>query len=96
MAVADTIGADNPAAADAIKSHFYMNDLLTGANSIEEANHVRQIIHTSLAAAGFELRKYQSNAVEVLDTIPKECIESKSAYEFGDSWAIISILGLLG
>lgn len=91
--VAEMISTDHPVAAAAIEGHFYMDDLLTGCDTVEEADQLRRTIHDNLAAVGFQLRKYQTNSPELLATIPAEMVETNSSREFGDSWAV-SILGL--
>lgn len=46
-----------PAACCAIRQNFYMDDLLSGANTIENALKLRDDTITVLSSAGFEIRK---------------------------------------
>lgn len=43
-----------------------MNDLICGADSVEQAIQLQKDVHQILASAQFNLRKYQSNSSEVL------------------------------
>lgn len=55
-----------PFGAQAIMSDFYMDDLLTGANTIEDAINLREKIMNILGSAGFVLRKWISNEPALL------------------------------
>lgn len=53
------------AACRAIKQYFYMDDLLSGADTKEDAIKLRDDIITVLNSAGFELSKWSSNTQEL-------------------------------
>lgn len=55
-----------PTSSKEIKRNFYVDDLLTGANSIEEAITLKREITEILQGAGFTLRKWISNSREIL------------------------------
>lgn len=55
-----------PAACRAIGHDFYMDDLLSGADTKESAIQLRNDIITILNSAGFELSKWSSNAPELV------------------------------
>lgn len=57
-----------------VLSDFYVNDVLTGANSIPEAIELRQQLQELMQSNGFPLRKWTSNERSVLDTIPSDFI----------------------
>ncbi|XP_018368508.1 PREDICTED: uncharacterized protein LOC108764668 [Trachymyrmex cornetzi] len=59
-----------PVGASRILSDFYVDDLLTGADSIEELIKIRNQVNLILGKAGFVLRKWASNEQAVLDDIP--------------------------
>ncbi|XP_059618014.1 uncharacterized protein LOC132262687 [Phlebotomus argentipes] len=63
---------DYPDASEAIINGFYMDDLLSGAMNIESAITLQSDIHQILDSGGFPLRKWASNAPEVLQNIPPE------------------------
>ncbi|XP_030758319.1 uncharacterized protein LOC115884018 [Sitophilus oryzae] len=56
-----------PIASQVILRDFYMDDLLTGSDTIQDAIRLRKEIDTILRSAGFILRKWMSNYKEVLD-----------------------------
>ena len=73
------IGEENkneyPLASEIIIRDFYVDDLLTGASSIEEARHLRENITNLLSRAGFELRKWASNEPNVFCESPYSSTE---------------------
>jgi hypothetical protein len=61
-------------AATRIQRDFYMDDLLTGTNSINDAVKLRKEIVNILSSAGFNLRKWASNSPLVLEGLSQcEC-----------------------
>lgn len=57
--------AQYPNAAQAIAHHFYMDDLLSGAENASAARALCAELTSSLGAGGFELDKWASNSQEV-------------------------------
>lgn len=55
-----------------IRSDFYMDDLLTGANTESEAAQIRDEVISILSRGGFELRKWSSNSDNLLEGIPNQ------------------------
>ncbi|XP_053968405.1 uncharacterized protein LOC128869828 [Anastrepha ludens] len=53
-----------------IKNDFYMDDLMTGADSINECKIIQFEISKQLQKCGFHLRKWMSNNSEIITTIP--------------------------
>jgi hypothetical protein len=51
----------NPLASSVIKRDFYMDDLLTGADTISELSAICEDVSTILQGGGFNLRKWTSN-----------------------------------
>lgn len=66
----------------AIMKDFYMDDLLTGADTVEEAREIKKGISQVLASGGFILRKWSSNKPETLLTCDEPNVEH---YISGDS-----------
>ncbi|GFV45770.1 DUF1758 domain-containing protein [Trichonephila clavipes] len=60
---------DDPAASSLIKESFYIDDLMAGAPSSEEAISLIKTLSSILEARGFHLRKWRSNSSEVLSRI---------------------------
>nr|CAI5828862.1 unnamed protein product [Callosobruchus analis] len=50
-----------------MKSDFYVDDLLTGADTVEGATRISEVIFKILKQGCFELRKFHSNEPKVLD-----------------------------
>ena len=66
-----------PKAAQVLSNDFYVDDLLSGTSTPEDAIKVQQQISSLLQTAGFTLRKWASNHSAFLDTIPKELQETQ-------------------
>ncbi|XP_024881163.1 uncharacterized protein LOC112460613 [Temnothorax curvispinosus] len=59
-----------PEIAKIIREDFYVDDLLTGADSIEKARDIVHKVSQVLESAGFILRKWISNQPEIIKDIP--------------------------
>lgn len=83
----------HPIAAEIIKECFYMDDLMTGAENVEEAETICKEVNDLLKLGGFETQKWSSNSTDLLMTIQKEKgIDSKGLQIKIDE--MIKILGL--
>ncbi|XP_046466690.1 uncharacterized protein [Neodiprion pinetum] len=63
-------GQDFPAASQALKNALYVDDLLTGAPTIEETINLRNEVVALLKRGGFNLRQCTSNDIRVLEGLP--------------------------
>jgi hypothetical protein len=63
---------NHPQAAKIVKDSFYVDDLLGGAGTIEEARVQARELHELLGKGGFLLRKWNSNSPYILSEIPAE------------------------
>ena len=72
---AHDFGNDFPLAKEHVLSSFYVDNLLAGANTPEEAINFQQELRKLLQKGGFDLRKWRSNSNTVLDSIPTELQE---------------------
>ena len=61
-----------PLAAKAVNEAFYVDDGITGADSIEETITLQHELHSLFSLAGFLLRKWNSSESTVLDQIDSE------------------------
>ncbi|XP_031339598.1 uncharacterized protein LOC116168083 [Photinus pyralis] len=61
--------AEFPEVARAIKEDFYVDDLLTGSETVEKTVEIGNSIALTLGKAGFYLRKWVSNSNKVLEGI---------------------------
>ncbi|KAL0810831.1 hypothetical protein ABMA28_010141 [Loxostege sticticalis] len=59
--------AIDPMIKDVIQRDFYVDDLLTGAQTENELRYIQQSVAEALAKGGFHLRKYRSNLPSVLE-----------------------------
>ena len=66
----DTHECQFPLAAVAVEKHCYMDDLMPSLPTIEEAKETRQQLSELGDKAGFHIRKWLSNRVEVLEDVP--------------------------
>ena len=67
--------AEYPKASEVIRTSFYVDDCLTGTNTVEEASSLQHQLCALLKQAGMTLRKWRSNSAELLETIPEELRE---------------------
>ncbi|XP_031350460.1 uncharacterized protein LOC116176128 [Photinus pyralis] len=89
------IGADQfPLAVNAIRSSLYVDDLICGTSSLEEARKFVAQLVDLFALGCFELRKWASNCVDVLDSIPVEFRQVQARSFDIDPSSAIKILGL--
>ncbi|XP_066585086.1 uncharacterized protein [Prorops nasuta] len=68
--------ADFPKAAEILKNHLYVDDLLTGANTIEEAREIRNDIISLLSRGGFRIRQWASNDPRIINDLPAESVHA--------------------
>ena len=66
----------HPAAAKEIKQSFYVDDVLTGAQTVEQAIQLRKELNLLLRKGCMTLRKWRASHPEVLDSIPIDLQES--------------------
>ncbi|XP_058448917.1 uncharacterized protein LOC131428875 [Malaya genurostris] len=81
-------------AGPAVMKDFYMDDFLSGAESIAKAKQLRKETQSLMAEGGFELRKWSSNCSEVLADLPAQVLGERSILHF-DSEARVKTLGVV-
>jgi hypothetical protein len=91
--LADDNKCQYPKAAQVFSNDFYVDDLLSGTSTTEDAIKVQQEISSLLQTAGFTLRKWASNHSAFLDTIPRELQETQQRLSL-DNEDGITTLGL--
>ncbi|XP_018301866.1 uncharacterized protein [Mycetomoellerius zeteki] len=67
--LADDEGPAYPRAAKAVKEHFYVDDLITGADTIDEARAIRDEVIVLLTRGGFTIRQWASNEERVINDL---------------------------
>lgn len=69
-----------PKSSEIVMRDFYVDDLLSGTDTIEEAIQMQSELTALLEAGGFTLRKWSSNKPQILKEIPDE-LKDQSALE---------------
>lgn len=77
-----------PLGAKILENDFYVDDVLSGADDIEEAKVRMKQLNDMLLSGGFQLRKWTSNKPELLQGIQKEFQESMQSVEVDRDEAI--------
>ena len=72
---AEDHGAGHPIASAHIRSSFYVDDLLAGANTAGEAKDLFHTLRSILQRGGFNLCKWRSSNTDVLNNIPLDLQE---------------------
>jgi len=70
--LADDVEKDFPKASNIVRHFMYVDDVLAGANSIQEAQLAISELHHAFNRAGFPLRKWTANQESILEDIPNE------------------------
>jgi hypothetical protein len=81
-----------PLAAHSLSQHAYVDDLITGASTLEDAHRLVTQLVALLDKGGFELRKWATNCPELLKDIPPEHLENSDC--LFDNSAALKILGI--
>ncbi|XP_055634221.1 uncharacterized protein LOC129774500 [Toxorhynchites rutilus septentrionalis] len=82
-----------PEDAEVLTNDFYVDDLISGANSIEETVNLRKQLDTLLSRGGFQLRKWASNEPNAVADVPVENLAMQPTLEF-DRDQCLKTLGL--
>ena len=77
-----------------INENFYVDDVLMGTFTIEEATQIRTGLNSLLKEAGMTLRKWRSSSTEVLVSIPEELKEKEDLHISTDT--TLKIWGYIG
>lgn len=85
-------GSDFPQASNVVQNHCYVDDVVTGADNFEDAQHLISELNALFALGGFELRKWSSNHPQLLLDLPTSHLENPLI--FNDDTSTIKILGL--
>ncbi|XP_065082278.1 uncharacterized protein LOC135704722 [Ochlerotatus camptorhynchus] len=70
-----------PHAARITRKDFYVDNLLTGSNDVEQLKLIVNEMIGLLAAGGFPLRQWSSNCQDVLDVVPEHLRETRTLLE---------------
>ena len=73
---------------------FVVDDMLSGAPTVDEARQLQDALQSTLQCAGMRLRKWSSNKPEAICHMPAELKEAPEAYEIHDHTHQIKVLGV--
>ena len=82
-----------PEASEIVRTSFYVDDCITGADTPEEALRLQQSLVQLLSEAQMMLRKWRSNSPQVLDSIP-ELLREKSDLTIREPGSASKTLGI--
>lgn len=83
----------NPLGSEILKNDIYVDDIVTGFDSVESATIAKNQLRQILKRGGFELRKWTSNRSELLSDLSPSHIQNQSI-NFDSESNIIKILGM--
>ena len=84
----------NPNTVNVILNDFWVDDLLSGADTLEEACVLQDDLIETLNKNCLPLRKWSSNEPQLVTRLPKDLQEAGKAYEIHDKTHQIKTLGL--
>lgn len=85
---------NQPSSANVILNNFYVDDLLTGCDSVSEAQQFYTNINSLLESGGFKLSKWASNDNTFMQAIPEEFRETQSPLAVSNE-ETVSTLGII-
>ncbi|XP_053969222.1 uncharacterized protein LOC128870595 [Anastrepha ludens] len=85
--------ATDPIGAEAVLRDFYVDDLITGGDSMAEVLNIKLQTTSLLTRGSFKLRKWCSNSPEILRDIPD--VDKEKFLKFDDGSDITKALGLV-
>ncbi len=73
---------------------LYVDDMISGSNSIQLAREELDMVCTTLHSGGFEMRKIGSSEADIVNSLPAKMRENVEAFEFFDEDHLIKTLGI--
>ena len=83
-----------PLAAKSVDDSFYVDDGLTGADSIQEAVELQCQLQDLFSKGGFHLRKWNSSELQAIQHLPTELKDTKPTQELPTSDEYTKTLGI--
>ncbi|XP_065362054.1 uncharacterized protein LOC135955625 [Calliphora vicina] len=74
LQLAEEVQMTHPLASNILKQNMYVDDILAGGHTIEEAIKTRKELASVLKSAGFDLMKWNSNEPKVIQDLPSETL----------------------
>ena len=86
---------NHPAEVAEIRRSLYVDDVISGASTVEEAQHLKNVAVSVFGEANFELHKWHSNAAELeTDRVEKDADQSYAKEQLGVLANETKMLGL--
>lgn len=82
---------DYPEAVKVLEKDFYMDDCVTGADSVAKAIEIAKDVNRVLIGAGFDLRKWKSNKKAVLDAMNEDNLGTEESMVFAEDHIFYAI-----
>ena len=79
--------------AKVLSNEIYIDDVLSGAHSLESAIEKQRDVIELLKVGGFPIRKWSSNADQILNWLPSQLLEM-DPLTFSDKSASLAFLGI--
>lgn len=84
----------NSRASEALRHDVFVDDILTGADSLCEAQALKTELVQLMRSAGYELRKWTTNDPRLLADLPEDHCEQPIQFDEGDPKSFIKVLGI--
>ncbi|XP_062541377.1 uncharacterized protein LOC134209407 [Armigeres subalbatus] len=85
----------HPVAAKTVKKDFYVDDLLTGTDKLDEGKALVADLIDLTNSAGLILRKWSSSSDELLSDVPIGLRDERTSFELDSSTSAVKTLGLI-
>ncbi|XP_052565845.1 uncharacterized protein LOC128093365 [Culex pipiens pallens] len=86
---------DFPVASKVVEECFYVDDVLTGADSLPEAKELQRDLIALLKRGGFQLHKWCANDESLLEDIPVDAQEQQFNLDDCNASGVVKTLGIL-
>lgn len=83
----------NSRASQVIRNNIFVDDILTGSDSIKSAQELKSELIDLMQSAGYELRKWSSNSDQLLQDLPDDHCEQPRQFD-NDDKSFIKVLGI--
>lgn len=90
--LADDEGSEFPLASEKVKADYYVDDLMTGVETVEDGIKLYNQMNKLLAKGGFELQKWVTNNKKLSENIFNDEVKSEKTIDKQDN--LLKILGL--
>ncbi|XP_062704313.1 uncharacterized protein LOC134286676 [Aedes albopictus] len=84
----------HPMAAAVLKEDFYVDDMLSGVDEIDEGKQFVEEMVDLMQSGGFTLRKWNSNSEEILRHVPEHLRDDRTILTLDSSDSTVKTLGL--